>query len=78
MASLFSARPGPLVPVSDDRTVLLYHISAMRRGKTIESDQVMLARINEGLVTEVWTLPLQPRALRDFYAEAAEHTPALP
>lgn len=60
------------VLVSHDRTVVLYHVSAARRGKTIESDQVMLARIDEGLVAEVWTLPLDPQALRDFYADGSQ------
>jgi ketosteroid isomerase-like protein len=57
--------------VSKDRVVLVCHITARRGRKTVETDQVLMARVEGGKMIEVWTVPLDPAAFEGFYEPAA-------
>jgi ketosteroid isomerase-like protein len=56
------------VLASDDRAAALYRASGARRGATLELDQVLLFRIEDGLVREVLALPSDPGAFERFWA----------
>jgi uncharacterized protein len=56
------------VLASDDRAAALYTARGTRRGRTLELDQVLLFRIEDGLVTEVLALPSDPEAFEEFWA----------
>lgn len=56
------------VLASDDRAAALYRARGTRRGRTIELDQVLLFRIDGGLVVEVVALPADPGAFEEFWA----------
>ena len=56
------------VLASDERAAALYTASGTRRGRTLELDQVLLFRIEEGLVREVLALPGDPQAFEEFWA----------
>ena len=56
------------VLVSDDRAAALYRASGTRHGRTLELDQVLLFRIDDGLVRHVLALPSDPDAFEAFWA----------
>ena len=56
------------VLVSDERVLILFHVRLEREGRGIELDYLLLARLRDGLVQEVWTSPLDPAALAKFWA----------
>jgi uncharacterized protein len=53
---------------SADRAAALYTASGTRRGRTLELDQVLLFRIEDGLVREVLALPSDPEAFEEFWS----------
>jgi len=56
------------VLVSDDRAAALYTARGTRNGLVLELDQVLLVRIEGGLVREVLALPSDPEAFEGFWA----------
>jgi ketosteroid isomerase-like protein len=56
------------VLASDDRAAALYRARGTRYGRTLELDQVLLFRIEDGLVREVLALPSDPEAFEAFWA----------
>jgi ketosteroid isomerase-like protein len=56
------------VLVSEGRAAALYTARGTRRGRTLELDQVLLFRIEDGLVREVLALPSDPDAFEEFWA----------
>jgi uncharacterized protein len=57
------------VLASDERAAALYRASGERRGLRLDLDQVLLFRIDGGLVREVLALPSDPAAFEAFWAE---------
>lgn len=56
------------VLASDERAAALYTARGTRRGRTLELDQVLLFRIENGLVREVLALPGDPEAFEAFWS----------
>jgi uncharacterized protein len=56
------------VLASDERAAALYTARGTRRGRTLELDQVLLFRIEDGLVREVLALPSDPEAFEEFWS----------
>ena len=56
------------VLVSDDRAAALYRASGERHGRRLDLDQVLLFRLEDGLVQEVLALPSDPSAFEGFWA----------
>ncbi len=56
------------VLASDDRAAALYRATGERKGRRLELDQVLLFRIEDGLVREVLALPSDPSAFDTFWA----------
>ena len=56
------------VLASDDRAAALYRATGERGGTRLDLDQVLLFRIEAGLVQEVLALPSDPAAFEDFWA----------
>ena len=57
------------VLASDDRAAALYRARGTRHGRTLELDQVLLFRIQGGLVSRVLALPSDPEAFETFWAK---------
>ena len=55
------------VLASDTRAAALYRASGERNGLRLELDQVLLFRIEDGLVQEVLALPSDPSAFDTFW-----------
>ena len=56
------------VLASDDRAAAVYRASGERNGRSLELDQVLLFRIEGGLVREALALPSDPAAFDMFWA----------
>jgi len=56
------------VLASDDRAAALYRASGDRLGRRLDLDQVLLFRLEDGLVVEVLALPADPAAFEAFWA----------
>jgi hypothetical protein len=56
------------VLVSDGRAAALYRASGTRGGRTLDLDQVLLFRLEDGVVHEVLALPSDPAAFEEFWA----------
>ena len=56
------------VLASDDRAAALYRARGERHGRTLDLDQVLLFRIEDGLVREVLALPSDPGTFDTFWA----------
>lgn len=56
------------VLVSDGHAAALYRASGSRHGRTLELDQVLLFRFEDGLVQHVLALPSDPDAFETFWA----------
>jgi ketosteroid isomerase-like protein len=56
------------VLASDTRAAALYRARGKRHGRTLELDQVLLFRIERGLVREALALPSDPEAFEAFWA----------
>lgn len=59
------------VLASDDRVLIVSRVNARRGDRELDTRQCLLARIEDGRVTEIWTLPLEPSAQRAFWDAAA-------
>jgi uncharacterized protein len=57
------------VLVSDERAAALYRARGTRLERTLELDQVLLFRIEQGLVREVLAIPSDPDAFKAFWAQ---------
>jgi len=56
------------VLVSDDRAAALYRASGERNGDRLDLDQLLLFRIEDGLVREVLALPTEPAVFESFWS----------
>ena len=56
------------VLASETRAAALYRARGTRHGRTLELDQVLLFRIEDGLVHRVLALPSDPDAFEAFWA----------
>jgi ketosteroid isomerase-like protein len=56
------------VLASDERAAALYRARGARHGKELELDQVLLFRVEDGLVRDVLALPSDPEAFEEFWA----------
>jgi hypothetical protein len=56
------------VLASDERAAALYRARGERRGRTLQLEQVLLFRVEDGLVREVLALPSDPEAFEAFWA----------
>ena len=54
--------------VSEERAATVLQVSAQRGGRRLEVQFLILYRIAEGKIAEVWTAPLDPRATDAFWA----------
>jgi ketosteroid isomerase-like protein len=56
------------VLASDTRAAALYRARGTRHGRVLELDQLLLFRIEDGLVQSVLALPSDPDAFEEFWA----------
>ncbi len=54
--------------VSEDRFAIVYRISGRRGDQVLEVSYTLMARVRDGRVCEVWSLPHDPGAVASFWA----------
>jgi ketosteroid isomerase-like protein len=52
----------------EDRAAAVYHATGRRYGRELDHDVVLLFRIEDGLIAEVWSVPFDQRAAEQFWA----------
>ena len=65
------------VLVSDDRMMLLCHMQLRHADQELEVDQLLLARVEDARIAEVWILTLDPQVLEAYWEKVAEKTAKL-
>jgi len=58
------------VMTSADRAALVFSVKTRRNGVPLETSYVLLVRIAEGRIAEVWTLALDPARVDEFWKRA--------
>ena len=58
--------------VNKDRLVMICTVRARRGRKTVETGQILMARVESGKIVEVWTMPLDPAAFEGFWERPSE------
>ena len=58
------------VLASDERVFMLFDVTVAVGNTKIEIGYQLLATLDEGVVREVWTAPLDPRAIEAFWQRA--------
>ena len=56
------------VLVSDDRAAALYRATGTRDGRTLDLEQLLLFRLEDGLIREVLALPSDPATFEAFWS----------
>jgi hypothetical protein len=56
------------VLASDERVLFVFHVSLRREGRVAELDYLLLSRVHEGRFSEMWTVPLDPATIENFWA----------
>jgi len=59
------------VMVGEHYSAMVCHVSAKRGNRVMENGQVLMCRIENGRIVEVWTLSLDPEIMRRFWASDA-------
>jgi ketosteroid isomerase-like protein len=57
------------VLASDERILLLCSVVGQRKGRSVESQYVILARFEGEKIVEIWTLPVEPEVLAQYWAD---------
>lgn len=55
------------VLANDEYATALYHVSAKRGNRTLDTDQVLFARFEGRKIKEIWALPLDPERVERFW-----------
>jgi ketosteroid isomerase-like protein len=58
--------------VSEGRVATLLHATARIGGHQFECDYLLLMNVDHELITEVWSCPLDPQAILDFWARVRD------
>jgi hypothetical protein len=54
--------------VGGDLVAVLFHVVGKRRGRSLDTDFVLLFRVAEGLIAEVWAVPRDRYAVDAFWS----------
>lgn len=58
------------VLASDERLMVLFRVRIAIAAREIDLDYMLLGRVVDGIITEVWTDALEPAAIEAFWQEA--------
>lgn len=66
-ADEFSGRIDDVL-VSAGRAAVLFHVSGRRRGKTLETDFILLFELDDGRIRRIYSIPRDQLAVDEFWA----------
>jgi ketosteroid isomerase-like protein len=55
------------VLVNEDLVAVLFHVTGRRRGRVLDTDFILLFRIEAGRIAEVWAVPRDQHAVDEFW-----------
>ena len=55
------------VLVNDDLVAVLFHVTGTRRRRVLDTDFILLFRIEAGQIAEVWAVPRDQHAVDEFW-----------
>jgi len=55
------------VLVNENLVAVLFHVMGTRRGKTLDTDFILLFRIEASRIAEVWAVPREQYAVDEFW-----------
>jgi len=55
------------VLASDERLLVLFRVRIAIGPRRVDVDYLLLAKVVDGILTEVWTAPLEPTAIESFW-----------
>lgn len=56
------------VLVGEDRVAVLFGVTGERRDRVLDTDFILLFRVEEGCITEVWAVPRDQHAVDEFWS----------
>jgi ketosteroid isomerase-like protein len=56
------------VLVGDQTVAVLFHVSGERRGRRLDTDFLLLFRVEDGQIAEIWAVPRDQHAVDAFWA----------
>jgi ketosteroid isomerase-like protein len=54
--------------VGDDRVAVLFHVVGKRRGRELDTDFILIFRIAQDRIAEVWAVPRDQYAVDEFWS----------
>jgi ketosteroid isomerase-like protein len=66
-AEQFNLRPGAVLG-GEDRATVIFHATGRRHGRVLDHDYVLLFRMEEQRIAEIWSVSFDQRADEDFWA----------
>lgn len=57
------------VVVDDDRAICITHVTGRRGDTRLETNRVVVLQMNGERASEVWSLPMDPAAVEDFWSD---------
>jgi ketosteroid isomerase-like protein len=55
------------VLVNENLVAVLFHVTGRRRGRVLDTDFILLFRIEGGRIAEVWAIPRDQHAVDEFW-----------
>jgi ketosteroid isomerase-like protein len=56
------------VLVNDNLVAVLFHVTGTRRSRVLDTDFILLFRIESGQIAEVWAVPRDQHAVDEFWS----------
>lgn len=56
------------VLVGDDLVAVLFHVTGRRRGRVLDTDFILLFRVDGSVLSEVWAVPRDQYAVDEFWS----------
>jgi ketosteroid isomerase-like protein len=56
------------VLIGDQKVAVLFHVSGERRGRRLDTDFLLLFRVEDGQIAEIWAVPRDQHAVDAFWA----------
>lgn len=66
-AEQFNLRPVAVMG-GEDRAAVIFHVTGRRQGRVLDNHNVLLFRIEDELIAEIWAVSFNERADEEFWA----------
>lgn len=56
------------VMIGEERVAVLFHVTGRRRGRVLDTDFLLLFRVDAGRIAEAWAVPRDQHAVDEFWS----------